>query len=102
MAGKGDDVELRSTRTGVELTVKVVPGASRTKVAGAWGTALKVSVSAPPEGGKANAAVIKFLAAVFGVRKADVAILHGQTQPVKRIAIAGATVAQARQRLAAL
>ncbi len=82
--------------------MKVVPGASRTKVAGAWGRALKVAVSAPAEGGRANAAVVKLLATVFGVKKAGVTIVAGHTQPVKRVALSGVTVTQARARLARL
>lgn len=95
-----DGVEVREVSGGVEFAIKVVPGASRTGIAGVWGTALKVAVAAPPEGGKANAAVIKLLAAVFGVRKADVTIVHGQTQPVKRVAVRGFRAEQVRARLA--
>ena len=80
----------------IELTVKVVPGASRTKLAGVWGTALKLAVAAPPEGGKANAAVVGLLAATFGVKKAAVAILSGHTQSVKRVGVAGMTATVAR------
>jgi uncharacterized protein (TIGR00251 family) len=87
---------------GIELAVKVVPGASRTKVVGVWGTALKIAVAAPPEGGKANAAVTKLLATVFGVRKAAVSILSGHATPLKRIGLAGLTVAAARARLTLL
>jgi len=85
---------------GVELPVKVVPGASREEVAGMWGTALKIAVTAPPEGGKANAAVKKLLATVLGVKKGDVSILRGQSQPLKRIRVAGLTANEFRQRLA--
>ena len=49
MAGEVDAVEITLGVGGVELTVKVVPGASRTRVAGVWGTALKLAVAAPPE-----------------------------------------------------
>lgn len=99
MTGDVGEVEIVARPGGFEMTVKVVPGASRTKVVGVWGTALKVAVTAPPEGGKANAAVAKLLALVLGVRKADVAIISGQTQPVKRITVSGLMVAQARERL---
>jgi hypothetical protein len=95
-AGKLEIVERGG---GIEFTVKVVPGASRTKVAGLWGTALKLAVSAPPEGGKANGAVTKLLAEVLGVKAAQISIVSGQTQPVKRVAVAGLTSAAARVRL---
>lgn len=85
---------------GVEFTVKVVPGASRTTLAGVLGTALKVSVAAPPEAGKANAAVVKLLADALGVKKSHVSIVSGHTQPLKRVAVAGLSAAAAQQRLA--
>ena len=59
MSAETDAVELVERAGGVELSVKVVPGASRTKVAGVWGVALRIAVAAPPEAGKANAAVVK-------------------------------------------
>jgi uncharacterized protein (TIGR00251 family) len=100
MASDLSAVEIVATQSGIELTVKVVPGASQTRVAGAWGSALKVAAAAPPEGGKANAAVLKLLADVFGVRRADVSLASGHSRPVKRIVVAGLTVEAARARLA--
>ncbi len=92
-------IELIPRDTGCEITVKVVPGASRTAIAGNWGSALKVAVSAPPEGGKANAAVTRLLAKTFGLKRGDVTLLCGQTQPVKRFDLAGLTPDAARDRL---
>ncbi|MCK4343624.1 MAG: DUF167 domain-containing protein [Phycisphaerae bacterium] len=100
MTGNIEGIQIEARVGGVEMTVKVVPGAARTKVVGGWGTALKVAVSAPPEGGRANAAVRKLLASVLGVKKADITIVRGLTQPVKRVTASGLTVAQARERLA--
>ena len=94
-------IEIAEQPGRIELTIKVVPGASRSKIAGNWGTALKIAISAPPEGGKANAALIKLLAELLGVKRADIAIIGGQTQPVKRVAIAGVTASEFRQRLSA-
>jgi len=97
-----DALEIDGRGDGVEFSVKVVPGASREAVAGMWGSALKIAVSAPPEGGKANTAVKKLLATVLGVKRGDVSILRGQSQPLKRIRISGLTADDVRQRLAAL
>ncbi len=97
MNSEFDDVEIVRGAGRIELSVKVVPGASRTRLAGAWGTALKVTVAAPPEGGRANAAVVELLASVFGVKKADVAILSGHSQPLKRVGVSGVTAAQAQR-----
>ncbi|HWE97792.1 MAG TPA: DUF167 domain-containing protein [Tepidisphaeraceae bacterium] len=48
------------------LNVKVVPGAKRDRVVGRYGDGVKVQVSAPPEDGKANRAVVGVLAASLG------------------------------------
>lgn len=96
------NVQIVAHDDGVVLEVKVVPGASRTRIAGVLGSALKVAVSAPPEGGKANVVVAKLLAEVFDVAPRDVTIVSGMTQPRKRIQIAGLVVDQARERLTAL
>lgn len=99
MAPDASDAEIRPFPGGIELSLKVVPGASRTRVAGVLGTALKVAVAAPPEGGKANAAVIRLLADVLGVSKSDVEIVSGHGQPLKRVTVRGLTTAEARARL---
>jgi uncharacterized protein (TIGR00251 family) len=95
------DIQITERDGGVELAVKVVPGSSRDKVTGVWDTALRIAVSAPPEGGKANKQVCVLLAATFGVRRADVTITHGQTQPLKRVRIEDLSATQARHALTA-
>lgn len=84
---------------GVALHLKVVPGASRTRVAGVLGDRLKVQVAAPPEAGKANKAVIALLAGILGVAKQQVAITAGPSQPTKTVSITGVTVEQVRAKL---
>ena len=71
------------------LHVKVVPGASRDRIAGRYGEGIKVQVSAPPEDGKANKAVIAVLAEALRVKVAHVTLVRGQTQPRKVFEIAG-------------
>lgn len=71
------------------LTLKVIPGASSTKVVGWLGTALKVRVSAPPEDGKANAAVECLLAEVLGLPARSVRIVSGDSSRHKVVEIAG-------------
>jgi uncharacterized protein len=83
----------------LEFALKVVPGASRTRIAGVLGNALKVAVSAAPEGGKANAAVIELLASALKLKKADLEIVSGHTQPRKRVAVRGVTEQVLRARL---
>lgn len=92
-------VEIVERAGGVELTVKVVPGASRSRVIGLWGNALRLAVAAPPQAGQANAALLKLLASTLGVKRAAVEIVSGQTQHLKRIRVSGLTAKQARASL---
>jgi uncharacterized protein (TIGR00251 family) len=75
------------------VDVLVQPRASRAGVGPVVGDRLRVSVTAPPVDGKANAAVIETVAEAFGVRRADVAIIRGETGRRKTVRIAGATLA---------
>ncbi len=99
MSADAADVRITERNGGVEFAVKVVPGSSRSKIAGVWDTALRITVAAPPEAGKANQEVVRLLAATFGVRRGDVAITHGQTQPLKRVRIDGIPADRVRQHL---
>jgi hypothetical protein len=71
------------------ISIKVVPGARRDRVVGKYGDAIKVQVSAPPEGGKANQAVVSLIAGALGVREQQVTIVRGHTQPRKVVRIEG-------------
>lgn len=94
-------LELKAVDGGVELTVKVVPGASRSRLVGVWGGALKLAVCAPPEGGRANEELLGLLAGALGVRRCDVRLGQGRSRPVKRVFVRGTTVAAARAALGA-
>lgn len=83
------------------IQIKVVPGASRSRVMGMLGDRVKVAVSAPPEDGKANKAVCALLAEVLGVSPKAVEVCAGQTQPRKMVRVAGVGAAQAAEKLAA-
>ena len=71
----------------IELVVHVVPGAKRTGTAGEHGDALKIRLAAPAVEGKANAALIVFLADAFGVPRRQVTIVRGETSRDKRVRI---------------
>jgi uncharacterized protein (TIGR00251 family) len=90
---------IRDTADGILIAVKAVPGGSRDRVVGQLGDALKVKVAAPPEGGKANAAICQLLAKTLGVAKRDVTIESGPSQPNKQIAVTGIDAATALSRL---
>jgi uncharacterized protein (TIGR00251 family) len=74
---------------GVLIAVKAVPGAKRDEVVGPLGDRLKVRVSAPPEGGKANKAICALLARELGVRVQDVEVVRGHASPEKAVRVAG-------------
>jgi uncharacterized protein (TIGR00251 family) len=71
------------------LQVKVVPGARADRVVGRYGDGIKVQVSAPPEDGKANAAVLRVLASALALKSDQVQILRGQANPRKIVGING-------------
>ena len=88
------NLDLRQTPEGVVVPVKVVPGASRDKVAGVLGDALKITTAAAPEKGKANAAVARTLAKALGVDRRRVRLVAGGTSPRKEFLVAGAGVGE--------
>jgi uncharacterized protein (TIGR00251 family) len=85
---------LKAVPSGVELLVLVQPRASRTKVVGEHDGRLKIALAAPPVDGEANAALIEFLSDVADLRKADVALLDGETGRRKRLLLRGADPAK--------
>lgn len=86
------DLDIHAFDHGVRFSVKVVPGGSRDEIVGMLGRAIKIKVSAPPEGGKANKAVCGLIAKILGVAKRDVRVESGQSRPGKLIAVDGADV----------
>lgn len=80
---------LRADGDGVVLTLHVQPGAKKTEVVGLHGEALKIRLAAPPVDGKANEALLAFLAAQLGVAKAAATLVSGQTSRAKRVRLAG-------------
>lgn len=90
---------LQSRSNGFALAVKVVPGASRNAIAGTHGDGIKVTVSAAPERGAANEAVIRLLAEVLGLPKTSVQIVRGQTSQRKEVLIVGLSADVIEQRL---
>jgi len=71
------------------LTLKVRAGARKTEFAGRFGDAWKLHVSAPPVDGKANQAILRFLAQLAGVPAAAVRIVSGFTGSTKIVELEG-------------
>ncbi len=80
------------------LSLHIQPAARKTEVAGAHGDALKIRLAAPPVDGKANAALIGFVADRLGLEKSAVSLKSGQTSRRKVLAVIGAP-ADTAQRL---
>ncbi len=80
-------LDVKQSNEGVILAVKVVPGSSRTSIAGQLDGMIKIKISAPPEKGKANQSLIEFLAKQLGVKKNQIEIIAGSANPVKRVKI---------------
>ena len=73
----------------MNLDIRVQPKASRNSVEIASDGTARVRVTAPPDKGKANDAVVKLLAAKLGVSRSDVNIVRGHTSRSKEVRIEG-------------
>ncbi|MYN02578.1 hypothetical protein GTP41_10750 [Pseudoduganella sp. DS3] len=76
---------------GVRLAVQIQPNAKKTEVVGVLDGALKIKLAAQPIEGKANEALVKWLAGALGVARSAVTLTHGQTNKKKLLEIAGVT-----------
>lgn len=80
----------------VDILVVVATKQPKAGVKGMLGSALKVAVTAPPEGGRANYELRKVLALAFELRRADVEIVSGHAARLKRIRLKGVDEARVR------
>ena len=76
----------------VTLDIHCQPGAKRTEIAGLYGTAIKIRLAAPAVEGRANAALIAFLAETFGVPRRNVTLVRGETGRAKSVNIVAPTL----------
>ena len=86
---------------GCELSVRVIPRAGRSGVAGERAGALLVRLAAAPIEGAANDALVALLARTLGVGRRAITLLAGERARDKRLFIAGLTVEAAARRLEA-
>ena len=82
-------MEVQRTKDGIVFKVKVQPKASRNELAGLYQDALKIRLTAPPVEGKANKALIDFLADWLEVKRSQVKIVSGQLSKIKIIKVMG-------------
>ena len=84
----------RDVADGCTLAVRLHPGARKNSVTGVHAEALKIALTAPPVDGKANEALIEFLAGTLRLPRARIAIVAGVTSRTKTIRITGRSAAE--------
>lgn len=85
----------------IRLRLRVSPGSGRAGIVGRHGDAWKVRVAAPPEGGKANEAVLELLARTLDVPRRSLALATGRAARDKVVILQGLMSTEAESRLAA-
>lgn len=87
-------IDIQQHAEGATLPLRVQPKAKRNVVLGEQAGALKVSVTAPPEDGRANEAVLALLREVLKLQRSQLALLSGQTNRNKVVLVRGVTPQQ--------
>ena len=86
---------------GATLAVRAQPGARKNAVLGEQAGALKIAVTAPPEDGRANEALVEMLRDWLGVKRSQVSLLSGDKNRNKVFLIHGVTVEALTTRIVA-
>jgi len=92
-------VAIQNSPTSATFAVKVHPRAKKNAITGEVGDAMKLALTAPPVGGRANEACIDFFAKLLKVPRSSVTIAAGQTSRNKVIRVAGLSAEEVRRRL---
>lgn len=95
-------IDIRPHAEGLILPVRAQPGARKNGVVGEHGGTLKVAVTAPPDQGRANKALIEVLHDALDLKRFQIELLSGETSRDKRFLIRGLTREQLEERLKAL
>ena len=94
---------IRETTAGVTLAVRAQPGAKKTAITGIYGEGataqLKIAVQSPPIEGRANQALIAFLADTFSISKSSVELISGDLSRSKVFLLRGVTRSRAEAAL---
>jgi len=93
------DEFVRDVVDGCTVSVRVQPGARKDTVLGLHGGAVKIALSAPPVDGKANDALVAFVAEKVGLPRARVSLLSGMTNRNKVLRVTGKSAAEVRAAL---
>jgi uncharacterized protein (TIGR00251 family) len=95
-------IALTNHEAGVILPVRAQPGARKAGIVGEHAGSLKVAVTAPPEDGRANKALVEVLSEALGLRRSQIELVSGQTSREKRFLVRGVEKAQLAGRIDAL
>jgi uncharacterized protein (TIGR00251 family) len=90
---------VRDVADGCTVSVRVQPGAKKDAVMGLHGGAVKIALSAPPVDGKANEALIAFVAEKVGLPRARVSLVSGAANRSKVLRVTGKSAAEVRAAL---
>jgi len=94
-------ISLTMHQDGVILPVRAQPGARKAGIVGEHGGSLKVAVTAPPEDGRANKALLEVLREQLGLKRSQLELLSGETSREKRFLVRGLTKDELSARIAA-
>src|SRR5438105_1183949 len=87
---------------GVIVPVRAQPGARKAGVLGEQAGALKLAVTAPPEDGRANAALVELIRDLLGLKRSQVELVGGAKDRNKKVLIRGVTCAEVAMKVASL
>lgn len=87
-------LNLQATPEGILLSIRAAPGAKKNAIRGIHDGMLKISVTAAPEDGKANAAIAELLAKKLNVSKSRVQLVMGATQRQKKFLLVDVEAAE--------
>lgn len=93
-------IEIQTTAGGLVINVKAQPGGRKNDVRGEHAGALRVSVTQAPEKGKANLAIVEVLCEALKLRRNQIELIAGETNPRKKFLIREVAEPELRMRLA--
>jgi uncharacterized protein len=92
-------ITIQTHASGCLLSVRAQPNAKRNAIVGEQAEALKISITAPPEDGRANEAIVELLAEKLHLKRSQITILVGATNRNKKLLIQGIEEAELREKL---
>jgi uncharacterized protein (TIGR00251 family) len=89
----------QESSSGVSFAIRVQPGAKRNAILKPVGDVLKIAVTAPPRGNRANKACVEFLADLLNLPRSSITIVSGQSSRNKVIRVVGMSAHTLRSKL---